>query len=153
MYQTKLLFNSVMGMNVFPVTMAFTIAMPLVFHVDQFISEFWKDIQGMFHRVVFLGSHIGSCRIRFIFFHVVTVFLTMKLLQCFLTMKLLMFLALSFENRHVKNILGTSIHIFNMYPLFLYSALNYMSHVKALGIEFIQFQVWKVKTTLRLRKM
>jgi hypothetical protein len=93
----KLLFNSVMEINVFLVTKSFTVSMPLVFYVDQFIGAFWKAIQGWFHRVEFYGSDVGSNRIWFIFFHIVKVFLTMKLL---------LFLALSFENRHVKRFRG-----------------------------------------------
>ena len=48
-----------MEINVFPVTKAFPLSMPLVFYVDQFIFEIGKAIEGLFHKVAFLGSDIG----------------------------------------------------------------------------------------------
>lgn len=44
-------------------------------------------------------------------------------------------------------------HLFNMYPFFLFSAFNCTLKVKALCCELIQLQVWKVKTILSFRDM
>ena len=117
-------------------TKSFTVSMPLIFHVDQFICEFRNAIQGLFHRGVFLGSDIGSCKICFIIFHVV---------NC----EVVNYLSFILWKSTREKILGMSMRIINTYPLLIFSVFNNKSQVKALGGSLIQFEICKVKTTLR----